>query len=47
MTADEQAVVDSFQGAAAYAKVMQRPDYYLAAPVKSQNLLGMGEGVYV
>jgi hypothetical protein len=45
MTADEQAVVDSFQGAAAYAKVMQNPGYYLAAPVKSQNLLGMGEEV--
>lgn len=45
MSADEQAVVDSFQGAEAYAKVMQRPDYYLAAPVKSQNLLVMGEGV--
>lgn len=45
MTADEQAVVDSFQGAEAYAKVLQRPDYYLAAPVKSQNLLVMGEGV--
>lgn len=45
MTAEEQAVVDSFQGAAAYAKVMQNPAYYLAAPVKAQNLLGMGEGV--
>lgn len=45
MDADEKAVVDSFQGAAAYAKVMQNPSYYLAAPVKAQNLLGMGEGV--
>ena len=45
MTADEQAVVDSFQGAAAYAKVMQNQSYYLAAPVKAQNLLGMGEEV--
>lgn len=45
MSAEEQAVVDSFQGAAAYAKVLQNPGYYLAAPVKSQNLLGMGEGV--
>jgi hypothetical protein len=45
MTADEQAVVDSFQGAAAYAKVMQNPSYYLAAPVKAQNLLVMGEEV--
>ena len=45
MNAEEQAVVDSFQGAEAYAKVLQRPDYYLAAPVKSQNLLVMGEGV--
>ena len=45
MTADEQEVVDSFQGAAAYAKVMQNASYYLAAPVKAQNLLGMGEGV--
>ena len=41
----ERKVVDSFQGAEAYAKVLQRPDYYLAAPVKSQNLLVMGEGV--
>lgn len=45
MSAEEQAVVDSFQGAAAYAKVLQNPGYYLAAPVKAQNLLGMGEGV--
>ena len=45
MDAEEKAVVDSFQGAAEYAKVMQNPGYYLAAPVKSQNLLGMGEGV--
>lgn len=37
--------VDSFQGAAAYAKVLHNPGYYLAAPVRSQNLLGMGEGV--
>lgn len=41
----ERKVVDSFQGAAAYAKVMQNPAYYLAAPVKAQNLLVMGEGV--
>lgn len=45
MSEEEQAVVDSFQGAAAYAKIMQNPGYYLAAPVKAQNLLGMGEGV--
>lgn len=45
MSAEEQGVIDSFQGAAAYAKVLQNPAYYLAAPVKSQNLLGMGEGV--
>lgn len=45
MSAEEQAVVDSFQGATEYAKVMQNPAYYLAAPVKAQNLLGMGEGV--
>lgn len=45
MSAEEQAVVDSFQGAAAYAKVLQNPGYYLAAPVKSQNLLVMGEAV--
>lgn len=45
MDAEEKAVVDSFQGEAAYAKVMQNPSYYLAAPVKAQNLLGMGEGV--
>jgi hypothetical protein len=45
MDVAERKVVDSFQGAEAYAKVMQRPDYYLAAPVKSQNLLVMGEGV--
>lgn len=40
----ERKVVDSFQGAEAYAKVLHRPDYYLEAPVKSQNLLVMGEG---
>lgn len=45
MDAEERKAVDSFQGAEAYAKVLQRPDYYLAAPVKSQNLLVMGEGV--
>lgn len=45
MSTEEKAVVDSFQGTDEYAKVMQRPDYYLAAPVKSQNLLVMGEGV--
>ena len=41
MDAEERATVDSFQGAEAYAKVMQNPGYYLAAPVKSQNLLIM------
>ncbi len=45
MDAEEKAVVDSFQGAEAYAKVMRNPGYYLAAPVKSQNLLEMGEEV--
>ena len=45
MDDSERKVVDSFQGAEAYAKILQNPGYYLAAPVKAQNLLGMGEGV--
>ena len=39
MTAEEQAVVDSFQGKEAYAKVMSRPDYYLASPVTGTDML--------
>ena len=45
MDAEERAVVDSFQGAQAYAQIMSKPGYYLTPPVSSQNLLGMGEGV--
>ena len=42
MTAEEQAVVDSFQGAEAYAKVLAKPDYYLAPPVTKANTLMLG-----
>ena len=39
MTAEEQSVVDSFQGKDAYAEVMRRADYYLASPVKADTLM--------
>lgn len=39
MTADEQAVIDSFQGKEAYAEVMRRADYYLASPVAKTDML--------
>lgn len=39
MTAEEQAVIDSFQGEQAYSKVMSKPDYYLAPPVANTNVL--------
>ena len=42
MTAEEKAVVDSFQGEAAYNEVMARADYYLA-PVSNNQMLMLGE----
>ena len=39
MSAEEQAVVDSFQGKDAYEKVMSRPDYYLASPAAGTDVL--------
>lgn len=39
MSADEQAVVDSFQGRQAYDKIMSRSDYYLASPVGKTEML--------
>lgn len=41
MNAEEREVVDSFQGAEAYEKIMKNPGYYLAAPVGKQNMLMM------
>jgi hypothetical protein len=43
MTAEEQQVIDSFQGAEEYAKVMARPDYYLAEPTRSVPLLSAAD----
>ena len=39
MPAEEQAVIDSFQGEQAYSKIMSKPDYYLAPPVVNTNVL--------
>ena len=39
MTAEEQAVINSFQGEQAYSKVMSKPDYYLASPVAKADTL--------
>jgi hypothetical protein len=39
MTAEEQAVIDSFQGEQAYSKVMSKPDYYLAPLVTDTDVL--------
>lgn len=43
MTADEQKIVDSFQGEQAYNKVMSRLDYYLAPPVEKNDLCRLVE----
>lgn len=43
MTAEEKAVVDSFQGEEAYNNVMARAEYYLA-PVTNNQMLMLGEG---
>ena len=43
MTAEEKAVVDSFQGEAAYNEVMAKASYYLA-PVTNNQMLMLGEG---
>ena len=43
MTAEEKAVVDSFQGEAAYNEVLAKADYYLA-PVTNNQMLMLGEG---
>ncbi len=39
MTEEEQAVINEFQGEQAYNKVMSRPDYFLASPVKETGML--------
>jgi hypothetical protein len=39
MTAEEQSVIDDFQGKEAYEKVMAKADYYLASPVASAGTL--------
>jgi hypothetical protein len=43
MTAEEKAVVDSFQGEAAYNTVMEKAGYYLA-PVTNAQMLMLGSG---
>lgn len=43
MSADEKAVVDSFQGEQAYNEVMAKAGYYLA-PVTNGNMLMLGSG---
>lgn len=39
MSAEEQAVIDSFQGRQAYDRVMSRSDYYLASPFSKNEML--------
>ncbi len=39
MSAEEQAVINEFQGKETYAKVMSRSDYYLASPVTKAEML--------
>lgn len=43
MTAEEKAVIDSFQGEEAYNEVMAKAEYYLA-PVTNSQMLMLGEG---
>lgn len=43
MTAEEKAVVDSFQGEEAYNNVMAKADYYLA-PITNNQMLMLGAG---
>lgn len=43
LTAEEKAVVDSFQGEEAYNEVMAKAEYYLA-PVTNNQMLMLGEG---
>ena len=46
MTAEEKAVVDSFQGKEAYSTVMEKAGYYLASVTNNQMLmLGEGSGI--
>ena len=42
MTTEEKEVVESFQGAEAYAKVMARPDFFLSEPTRSVAMLTDG-----
>jgi len=43
MTAEEQSVIDDFQGEEAYNKVLMRKDYYLSDPAQTNSLLMLGE----
>jgi hypothetical protein len=43
MTSEEKEVVDSFQGAAEYAKVLARSDYFLAEPIRNVAMITDGE----
>lgn len=42
MTTEEKEVVDDFQGADAYAKVLARPGFFLSEPTRSVAMLGDG-----
>ena len=43
MTSEEKAVVDDFQGAAAYAKVLAKSGFYLSEPTRSVGLITDGK----
>lgn len=42
MTTEEKEVIDGFQGADAYAKVLARPGFFLSEPTRSVAMLGDG-----
>jgi hypothetical protein len=41
MDAEEQAVIDSFQGKKAYERVMENAAFYLAEPGQTMTMIGM------
>lgn len=46
MSQDEQSVIDSFQGKEAYENVLTKPNYYLASPVSSNDILKLDMNDY-
>ena len=44
MTEAERHVVDTFQGEKKYAEVLQKAGYYLASPVRTENMMLLGDG---